>query len=124
MRGPDCFARALPYAWGVLLVLAGTFLLSGLPEQGLAADVSSAAVSEVKPSLKTVDIPVEGMQCVACAAKVKSAVKSLDGVSRVEVSLGKRTARITYATDRLSPDRIVAAIDNAGYKAGSPREAE
>jgi Cu+-exporting ATPase len=57
------------------------------------------------------------MACVVCAATVRKTVKSLDGVSRVEVSLEKRSARVTYAAGRLSPERIVAAIDKLGYKA-------
>ena len=104
----DAAVRAtLSPAW--LAVLAG-----GTP----------ATVTDVKPSLKTVDIPVDGMACVVCAASVRKTVKSLDGVSRVEVSLEKRSARVTYADGRISPERIVAAIDKLGYKAGTPRDVE
>jgi len=63
------------------------------------------------------------MACVVCAATVKKTVKSLAGVSRVEVSLEKRGAQVTYEPDKVSPDTIVAAINKLGYKAGSPREA-
>ena len=123
MTGPDRFSRVRSYWQRVLLVLAAVFVLSGLPGPVLAAG-TPAAVSDVKPSLKTVDIPVDGMACVVCAATVKKTVKSLDGVSRVEVSLEKRTARVTYAADRLWPDRITAAIGKLGYEAGTPREVE
>lgn len=107
----------------MVLVLAGTLPLCGAPGHVLAAG-ASAAVNDVQPSLKTVDIPVEGMTCVLCAATVKKTVRSLDGVSSVEVSLEKRTARVTYAIGTISPDRIVAAVDQLGYKAGTPREVE
>src|SRR5229473_4994223 len=110
MTGAEPVSRIRFYSWRVLLVFAAALALSGSPGPVLAGD-TSAAVSNVKPSLKTVDIPVDGMACVVCAATVKKAVKSLDGVSRVEVSLEKRTARVTYAAGRLWPDRIVAAID-------------
>jgi copper chaperone CopZ len=98
----------------VIFGFAGAVLAAGTP----------AAVSEEKPTLRTVDIPIDGMACVVCAATVKKPVKSLDGVSKVEVSLEKRSARVTYATGRLSAERIVAAIDGLGYKAGTPREVE
>jgi copper chaperone CopZ len=66
----------------------------------------------------------KGMVCVACAATVKRALKSIDGVSNVEVSLEKRTVQVTYAPDKLSPDRLVAAVNKAGYSAGAPKEVE
>ncbi len=123
MTGLNRASRALVYGRRVLLVIAAAFLLSGAPGHVLAAG-AAAAVNEVKPSLKTVDIPVDGMECVACAANIRKIVKSLEGVSFVEVSLEKRTARVTYAVDKISPDRIVAAVDKLGYKAGIPREVE
>ena len=116
-------ARSLAYGRRLLLVLAGTLLLCGAPGDVLAVG-ASAAVNNVQPSLKTVDIPVEGMSCVVCAATIRKTVRSLGGVSRVEVSLEKRTARVTYAAGRISPDRIAAAVDELGYKAGTPREVE
>lgn len=84
----------------------------------------TATAAENKQGLKTAVIPVEGMVCVACAATVKKALKSLTGVSNVEVSLEKRTALVTFEAGKVSLDRIVAAIDNVGYKAGTPKEIE
>jgi copper chaperone CopZ len=74
--------------------------------------------------VKTVVIPVQGMVCVACAGTVKAALKSINGVSRVEVSLEKRTAEITYAPEKASRDQLIAAINKAGYKAGTPKEVQ
>lgn len=44
-------------------------------------------------------------------------------MSDAEVSLVARTVRVTYAPDRLSLDRVVAAINRLGYKAGPPEAA-
>src|SRR4051812_21340008 len=104
MTGPDRFSRVRSFWQRVLPVLAAVFVLSGLSGPVLAAG-TPAAVSDVKPSLKTIEIPVDGMACVVCAATVRKTVRSLDGVSRVEVSLEKRSARVTYAEGRLSPER-------------------
>jgi copper chaperone CopZ len=97
----------------------------------LIAPLASAVAAEPAPPrgdaqarLTTVVIPVEGMVCFACAATVKRAVRSLDGVVDVEVSIEKRTAKVTFAAGRLSAERIAAAISAAGYKAGTPRAAE
>jgi copper chaperone CopZ len=112
-------------ARGLLLVFAALIVLSGVPNRVIAAEASVAATErtgEAKPSLKVVQIPVEGMACVACAASVKQAVKNLNGVVSVEVSLEKRNARVTYSANLVSPDQIVAAIDKLGYSAGTAKD--
>ena len=109
-----------------LLPLAALLVFAGLPRQALAAEASAAVAeptTEAKPSLRVVEIPVEGMGCISCAASIKHAVKNLTGVLRVEVSLEKRNARVTYFANLLAPDRIVAAIDKLGYTAGTPKDA-
>lgn len=123
MAGANLGSGARLHVRRALLVLAGAMFLFGSQPLTPAA---GAAVSQAdqKIQLKTVVIPVEGMVCVACSATVKRALKSIDGVSKVEVSLEKRTAQVTYAPDKLSPDRLVAAINKAGYKAGTPKEVE
>ncbi|MGH8628314.1 MAG: heavy-metal-associated domain-containing protein [Gammaproteobacteria bacterium] len=40
--------------------------------------------------MKTVVIPVEGMSCVACAARVKKSLTSTAGVGNVQVRRAKR----------------------------------
>ena len=102
-----------------LLPLSVLLVFGSLPGRVLATEASAAA----KPSPKVVDIPVDGMACVACAASVKSAVKALPGVVGVEVNLEKRNARVTYFASLLTPSQIVAAIDKLGYTASMPKDA-
>ncbi len=73
---------------------------------------------------QAVAIPVDGMSCVSCAARVKRALKKIEGVQEVEVSLERREAVVRYRPDKVSPDRLKSAIDALGYKAGNPRLAE
>lgn len=73
---------------------------------------------------KVVTIPIEGMSCEACAARVKRSLKAIDSVAEVEISLEYRNARVRYVEDKVSPERLVAAINQLGYKAGTPRAAE
>ncbi len=100
-----------------LLLAMGAFLAGGMP-----AAHAATAPAEPGTGIRTATIPVEGMACVSCAASVKRTVKAINGVSDAEVSLVARTVRVTYAPDRLSLDRVVAAINRLGYKAG-PLEA-
>lgn len=84
----------------------------------------SAQTPQSKLALKTIVIPVEGMACVVCAASVKQAIKALDGVSAVEVDVGKKSARVTFAPEKITADRIAAAINNisGSFRAGTPKE--
>jgi len=74
-------------------------------------------------NLKTVVMPIEGMSCSACVARVKKTLNSLDGVSDVQVSLIERNVRVRFAPSKVSPDRLVAAVNALGYRAGPPAEA-
>jgi Cu+-exporting ATPase len=72
------------------------------------------------PATKAVSIPVEGMSCAACAARVKKTLKNMPGVQTVQLSLEHRNAEVTYLEGQQSPERLVAAINQLGYKAGKP----
>lgn len=73
---------------------------------------------------ESVVIPIEGMSCSACVARVKKALKETEGVSGVHVSLEKREAEIRYDSTKISSEKLAEAIDELGYKAGPPRAKE
>ena len=109
--------------------MVGTAVVAAVLLVALAPALHGVALAQVpqsKVALKTVVIPVEGMVCVVCAASVKQAIKSLEGITRVEVDLAKKSARVTFAPERISADRIAAAINNIGgsFHAGTPKEVE
>jgi len=104
----------------VLAVFLGAFALLGAVG---ACKNQRPPVANQAAHLTTVVIPVEGMSCVSCAASVKKALAAIEGVDRVEVSLGERSARVGFDSSRVSPDRLVAAINELGYRAGAPAEA-
>jgi len=94
------------------LVLGAYFLMRAAQEQ------PRALVSN--PQVKTVTIPIEGMTCASCVARVKKALKSIAGVTEVEVSLEHRNARVSYLGTKVSPEHLAAAISTLGYRAGTP----
>jgi copper chaperone CopZ len=73
-------------------------------------------------NMKTVIIPIEGMSCSACAARIKKTITSIDGVSDVEVNLADQNARVRFAPSKLSHDRLVGAVNGLGYHASAPAE--
>lgn len=59
-------------------------------------------------------ISIEGMSCKNCVKHVTNALAELDGVNQVEVSLEHKSA-IIVTTKELPDEKIIAAIEDAGY---------
>ncbi|MDE2056613.1 MAG: mercury resistance system periplasmic binding protein MerP [Betaproteobacteria bacterium] len=64
---------------------------------------------------KTVTLEVPGMFCAACPITVKKALSKVAGVQKVEVSLEKREAVVTFDDAKTSADALTKATANAGY---------
>jgi len=73
---------------------------------------------------RVVTIPIEGMVCLACTARVKSTLKAINGVAEVEVNLADHDARVEYVDGKVSPEELVSAINRLGYRAGPARAEE
>jgi copper chaperone CopZ len=52
--------------------------------------------------------------------RVKKTLQALAGVREVVVSLEQQSAQVRYVGSAISPERLVAAINNLGLKAGTP----
>ncbi|MFP5380301.1 MAG: heavy-metal-associated domain-containing protein [Vicinamibacteria bacterium] len=89
----------------------------------LASCTEERSAAKKDPNMKTVVIPVEGMSCASCASKVKRALKDIPGVGDAVVDLGERRATVDYDPRQVGLDRLVAAINGTGFKAGAPAEA-
>jgi len=48
---------------------------------------------------------------------VKKALEGLKGVSRADVSFREKEARVTYDPARVSVDRMIEAVQQAGFRA-------
>lgn len=62
---------------------------------------------------------VEGMTCATCTVTTKAAVKKLNGIKDIQVSLDEKRAVIKYDDALTSSDEIKKKIDSVGYKATS-----
>ncbi|MGE0873577.1 MAG: heavy metal translocating P-type ATPase [Burkholderiales bacterium] len=63
-----------------------------------------------------IKLPIEGMTCASCVARVEKALKRVPGVGSAEVNLATETATVSFA-EGASPDSLVAAVRDAGYEA-------
>ena len=104
----------------IVVVVAALLALTGCDDDPRAATPPSPSSPTTAPAT-VVAVPVEGMSCGACAASVRRAVKSVEGVTGVEVDLAQREARVEYEATKVSPDQIVTAINDAGFKAGQAK---
>ena len=76
-----------------------------------------------KPEMDTqtttkVKISINGMTCMACVANVKNTIEELEGVEKVEVSLEKKQAIVTYVNAKIEPEKIQEAVNKKGFKDG------
>ena len=72
---------------------------------------------------QVIRLPVEGMTCASCVARVEKALKRVPGVASAQVNLATETATVALAQG-ISPAALVAAVRDAGYEAQlAPRAA-
>jgi len=94
-----------------------------MPGQESKPEASAQAASGVpagKPAandLKKVILPVTGMNCASCAAKIEKGLSSLDGVNEASVNFAAEKATVAYDPGRVSVDGIVKTLTGLGYGA-------
>lgn len=62
-------------------------------------------------------LDVRGMRCDNCARSLTDVLTTLEGVAKVRVSYALEEALLSFDPARISLDRIIQAVDTAGYKA-------
>ena len=65
--------------------------------------------------MQTELLNVTGMTCGGCTSKVTRALKVINGVSDVKVSLSAGEATVQYDERLTSPDDLKSAVKGAGY---------
>src|SRR6056297_3615712 len=89
-----------------------------------ADTTDSAAIAEriraagyaVEDPTETLRLSVPDMDCASCAGKVESALSSVDGLASYETQPTTGTVVLTRGSGGPSTERIVGAIESAGYE--------
>lgn len=68
------------------------------------------------PELKSFNIPVEGMTCASCVARVEKAIKKIEGVQNVAVNLATERASFDVPNTAENLGLIEKAVEESGYK--------
>ncbi len=72
------------------------------------------AESRHAPSVSTIRLPIEGMTCASCVARVEKALEKVEGVDAVSVNLTTERAEVqTHGPVNVSA--LVEAVEAAGY---------
>lgn len=69
-----------------------------------------------KNSKKKIDFKITGMGCASCAIKIEKSLKSLDGVSDVQVNLGTEKASIEFEPEKIDILELEKRVENTGYQ--------
>lgn len=93
---------------GIVAVL-GFVILQGMQRGGIGG--RGTAANDV------VVIAIDGMSCVGCAGAVESTIREVEGVAEVAVDYDRRRASIRLSDTNVAPATLVAAVEDAGYKA-------
>ena len=68
----------------------------------------------------TLTLPVEGMTCASCVARVEKTLKKIDGVEIANVNLATEAVALSFDPARTSLEVLAKAVEGAGYKLAIP----
>ncbi len=69
-----------------------------------------------------VELPIEGMTCASCAARVEKRLNRIDGV-QASVNYATERASIAFDGTQVRPEALIEAVERAGYRAALPQSA-
>lgn len=67
--------------------------------------------------MATTTLTIKGMTCGGCVKSVTTALQRENGVAKVEVVLESGIARVDYDPAMVTPEALVAAVDDVGFEA-------
>ncbi|MED5165722.1 MAG: heavy metal translocating P-type ATPase [Actinomycetota bacterium] len=65
---------------------------------------------------RTIDLPIDGMTCAGCAARIGRGLSELDGVADAQVNFATERATISYQPEKVDPGAFDKAVQRLGYK--------
>ena len=68
------------------------------------------------------EVPIRGMDCADCAAHVRRAISSVEGVTDADVLLGAEKAIVRFQVEELDLRRLKESVREAGYEVADGEE--
>ncbi|MCJ7436836.1 MAG: cation transporter, partial [Acidimicrobiia bacterium] len=69
----------------------------------------------LRPAVQTCDLPIEGMSCASCAARIQKALNARDGVTGAAVNFASKRATVTYDPHALHRGDLATTVAELGY---------
>jgi Cu+-exporting ATPase len=93
------------------------------PEKFLGPEKMAAAEEKALPSpggagLKKAELPITGMSCASCVAKIEKGLSRMSGIVDAKVNFATEKATVTFDPSRVRMGDFVATIQDLGYEAG------
>ena len=79
-------------------------------------------MNETASHISTLTLPVEGMTCASCVARVEKTLKKIEGVDTANVNLATETVALSYDPTKTSIDVLAKVVEGAGYKLTVPQK--
>ena len=121
-EGSACATKPVSKWNKVILWVATGFVLiaaafPSLSSAILRATQPTAPVVVADENTAVLKVKIPSMDCAACALNIQSVLKKQAGVQQAQVSFDTKEAVVQYDATKLSPEKIIAAIDQTGFKA-------
>ena len=76
------------------------------------------------PLIQTETLPVEGMTCASCVARVEKTLKTVPGVDRANVNLATEEVALSFDPAKTSLSELSSAVNQVGYRLVLPASRE
>lgn len=70
--------------------------------------------------LRKVTLPVKGMTCASCAARIEKGVSEVQGVTTIAVNLATDSMQVEFDSSKINVADIVQKVADTGYEAVAP----
>lgn len=68
--------------------------------------------------LKTIDLPITGMTCASCAARIEKGLSRLSGIKEASVNFATERVTISFDPSRVHIEDFIETVKGLGYGAG------
>jgi Cu+-exporting ATPase len=85
------------------------------------AEEKKPEVAIPRERLKKVELPITGMSCASCVARIEKGLSTMSGIVDAKVNFATERASITFDPSRAHMGDFVATIKDLGYEAGTEK---
>ena len=96
-----------------VLLVEWNVIAPGPPQ--VSATTVSTAPAPARENIRTVTLRVDGLWCPSCSYIVRRALMKTPGVVDAKVSMGAKTAIVTYDPSKTAVAALIAATTNYGF---------